>query len=49
MRILIDFWVFIVLTALLSFTIMSLLIVYKAYFELKNMLKGMEKSDRNKE
>ena len=48
MNILIDFWIFIVLTALFSFTIMSLLIVYKAYYELKTMLKGMEKSE-NKE
>jgi len=35
------FWIIIVYIALIAFFILSVLIIYKAYFELKNMLKGM--------
>ncbi len=42
MNILAAFWTLLVYIALISFIILSALISYKGYFELKKMLKGMD-------
>ncbi len=49
MNLLAVFWTVIVYIALISFAIMSALIIYKAYFELKKMLKGMDTSKEHRE
>ncbi len=49
MNLLPVFWTLIVYTALISFIIMSGLIIYRAYFELKNMLRGMDNSKTEKD